>query len=271
MWDKHLYDETLDYFLNLSDTDPVARRIIWLLVHVGVVPMYEDVPMYNRVIEVILTQRIKFEKSGAMKKKLSKIMGTRFFTPIAFLDVVVNRRDELLSIGIEDYVISTCQRVTERVITILQDEDGLLDDRDLSIAEIEEMRDIKGFSEWSVNVACINYTFSPRYNGFPYSIVTNHDPVIKRGIYWMTGISPYNAVLDQFTEKYSPYAGVITRYVWEAFNYNRIYVKVPPSYRKWWNKGSRLPDIFPDILSELDKQLAVHANKGDVQSHDDFI
>lgn len=56
MWTEEMHLECLTHFRNLATTDPIAKSFVWLLEHVGHVGMYESVPVYNRVIEVILTQ-----------------------------------------------------------------------------------------------------------------------------------------------------------------------------------------------------------------------
>jgi hypothetical protein len=185
-------------------------------------------------------------------------MKTREFTPEALIDKINNNKDELNAIGMEDYLLEICKKVSQFTLNCLNIE-GEKEDRDLTIEEIERMeKDIKGFSHWSVNVSCINLTFSPRYEGMPYNALTNRDPVIKRGLYWLTGVEPYDAVVDQLSEYYKPYSGVLTRYIWEAFNYERIPVERPANYRKWWNKGKivSLP-VQEDVvkLSKLDEYL----------------
>lgn len=256
MWDSAIYNKALQFFLTRPD-DPIAERIAWLLLYVGEVPLYGSVCTYNRVIEVILTQRIKFERSNVIKRRLSAEMGCREFSPSQLLEKAASDRDALLSTGVEAHVLDICIRVTERVQEILGGEE-----RELSLREVESLVSVRGFSVWSVNVVCINATFSPRLEDHPYNALTTRDPVVKRGFYWLTGIPPYDAVLNQLTAEYAPYAGVITRYLWEAFNYNRIAVKLPSSYRKWWNKGAELSKPFPRV----DSQFTVAQKKRSVGS-----
>lgn len=247
MWDTQLYEKAKEFFLCRHD-DPIAQRIAWLMLYIGEVPCYQHAPVYSRVIRVILTQRIKFEKSHVIKRKLYALIGKSDFTPSEFLATVESMREEVLATGMEEYVLDICVRVTERVLQLLAGEE-----RDLTLKEVESLVDVKGFSVWSVNVVCINTTFASEVPDHPYNALTTRDPVVKRGFYWLTGIEPYDAVLDQLTDEYAPYAGVITRYLWEAFNYNRIPVTLPKNYRKWWNKGQPLPKPFPEVESQFSR------------------
>jgi len=70
MWNEDMYKKCLAYFRDLQSSDRLAEGFVWLLEYVGVVPMYENVRTYNRVIEVVLTQRIKFKKSGSSRESL---------------------------------------------------------------------------------------------------------------------------------------------------------------------------------------------------------
>ncbi len=244
-----MYLDCVAYFELLSTDDPIAGRFLWLLRHIGLVSMYEVVPAYNRVIEVILTQRITFKRSNKMRRALSALMGKREFTPNELLAMIENGRKSLNDIGMEDYVVDTCREASLFA--------SLLGDSEMSIKDIENMaKTAKGFSEWSVNVACINITFTEAHVGLPYDALTNRDPVVKRGLYWLTGIEPYGAVVDALSRKYSPYAGVITRYLWEAFNYGRIKVKLPAHHRKWNNKGNHHAVDIVNQRSQLDDLLA---------------
>jgi hypothetical protein len=210
--------------------------------------MYEDVCFYNRVIEVVLTQRISFKKSGIIKRKLSKLMGTREFSPESLIERIDNDSKSLETIGIDKKLCATCKDVSEFTINRLAKNDK----KELLIDDVEEMSStITGFACWSVNVSCINYTFTSMYDSIPYNALTNRDPVIKRGFYWLTGVEPYNKVIDQVTLRYAPYAGVITRYIWEAFNYNKIKVSLPSHYKKWWNLGK---GVDFSKLKKLDSQ-----------------
>jgi len=164
-------------------------------------------------------------------------MDTREYTPEALIDAIDNFRPLLHRIGLEDYVLDICREISVRTLQCYA-----VGRKDLQITDIEAMADIKGFSEWSVNVSCINLTFSSRDQGMPYNALTNRDPVVKRGFYWLTGVEPYDKVLNQLTKRYYPYAGVLTRYIWEVFNYNRIAVALPGNYRKWWNKGREIKE-----------------------------
>ena len=236
------------YFERLSKEDPIAGRFLWLLRHIGPVSMYEVVPAYSRVIEVILTQRISFSRSNKMRRELSALMGKREFLPGELLAKIETDRSALRDVGMEDYVVDICRDASLFASTFV--------DPKMSIRDIEEMaKSTKGFSEWSVNVACINITFSEAHPGLPYDTLTNRDPVVKRGLYWLTGIGPYEAVVDTLSSRYSPYAGVITRYIWEGFNYGRIKVKLPAHYKKWGNKGKCNLASFAKQRSQLDDLL----------------
>lgn len=235
MWTEEMYQECLSYFRKrASDGDSMAEAWVWLLEHVGFIGMYEDVPVFNRVIEVVLTQRISFKKSGIMKKRLSALMGTREYTPQALMEFIDTRDDSLKDIGIDEKIQRVCRDICVFTLNRLKNADN-----ELTLKDIEDIPNhISGFSFWSVNVSCINLTFSKRVKDRPYNALTNRDPVIKRGFYWLTGIEPYGAILDKVSNMYSPYAGIINRYIWEAFNYHRIPVKLPSHYKKWANKGT---------------------------------
>ena len=248
MWTEEMFLECVAYFERLSEEDPIAGKFLWLLRHIGAVPMYEVVPAYNRVIEVILTQRISFTRSNKMRRALSALMGKREFLPEDLLVRIETDRASLRDIGMEDYVVDICREASLFASTFV--------DSEMTVEDIEEMaKSTKGFSEWSVNVACINITFSEAHPGLPYDALTNRDPVVKRGLYWLTGIDPYESVVDEFSSRYSPYAGVMTRYIWEAFNYGRIKVKLPVHYKKWNNRGKCNLASFVNRRSQLDELL----------------
>lgn len=236
VWTQAHYDAALAYFDHRAESgDVLAVAFAWLLRHVGMASMYDDMPVYNRLIGVVLTQRISFRKSGLIKKRLATFMGTRVFTPAMLMDALTTRPEDFVKLGIDAKLQRVCYDVSQYVL------DHSSEEKELTLTQIEDMPNhVKGFACWSVNVACLCITFSTRSNEGPYNVLTNRDPVIKRGFYWLTGVDPYDAVLDQVTKEYAPYAGVLNRYIWEAFNYERIPVKQPPHYRKWWNKGSRM-------------------------------
>lgn len=238
MWNEIIFEECRSYFLKLSHKgDYFAESFLWLLDHVGIVSAYDDLCLYNRVIETVLTQRINFKKSAVVKRNLSSLMGKREFSPEELIEMIDNSPEELQKIDIDERLRNICKEVSLFTIRCLERKDK----KKLSIRNVEKMiKNIKGIGPWTVNVSLIGHTFTKSYTSLPYNVLTNRDPVIKKGFFWLTGIEPYNSVIDQTSQMYSPYSGILTRYIWEAFNYNRIFVRLPLNYKKWWNKGKNI-------------------------------
>jgi hypothetical protein len=213
MWDEDIYLKGLEYFKSKRKKDAFAKEIYLLMKEIGYKDKYYTKSPMQIIASSIVTQLYGFKTTGVYRREIYEC-SKECKTKDEFI--------ECLEKNISDKKILTdmCQQRIDALLSTLKEWNGKTDP-----VSLRKFLLVKGIGEWTWGNISINIAmFSEANNKLP-NILIQGDPVVKRGLYdiFVNRIGdkdfiPYSNTIYELEDKYSPYCGFITWYLWQKYN-----------------------------------------------------